>query len=72
MYMPISEFEDRVPGAIIQYVAARGGTQNSNYRLMMDLTYMFPVTFLYSQSCTKLEDIKIPEGLNLQQYLTIH
>ena len=71
MYMPISEFEDRVPASIIQYVAARGGTQNSNYRLMMDLTYMFPVTFAYSQSHIKLEDIRIPEALNLQQYLTI-
>ncbi|EDV25275.1 uncharacterized protein TRIADDRAFT_24346, partial [Trichoplax adhaerens] len=71
MYMPISEFEDRVPASIIQYVAARGGTQNSNYRLMMDLTYMFPVTFLFAQSLTKLEDVLIPEGLKLQQYLTI-
>ena len=46
MYTPSSGFEERVPIAIIRYIAKKNQSNKTDLiKLMVDVSYQFPVTF---------------------------
>uniref|UniRef100_A0A1B6KU12 Dilute domain-containing protein n=2 Tax=Graphocephala atropunctata TaxID=36148 RepID=A0A1B6KU12_9HEMI len=68
LYTPADDFEERVPLSFIRKVQQRlkeqaGGQDQST--LLMDTKYNFPVRFPFKPSPIQLEEIEIPEVLNL-------
>ena len=54
----------RVPVTFIKKIQAKLDGEN-NEQLLMDLTYSYPITVPFNPSDIRLEDIDIPEVLNL-------
>ncbi|XP_076267084.1 dilute class unconventional myosin isoform X2 [Rhynchophorus ferrugineus] len=68
LYTPMDEY-DRIPFSFIRKVQERlQNRQPPNQEqqtLLMDVKYNLPVTFAYNPSDIRLEEIEIPEALNL-------
>ncbi|KAG5877911.1 hypothetical protein JTB14_011625 [Gonioctena quinquepunctata] len=68
LYTPVDEFEHRVPASFIRQVQAklqdRPSTQ-AQQTLLMDVKYKFPIRFPFNPSVICLEDIEIPDALDL-------
>ncbi|PNF43034.1 hypothetical protein B7P43_G08783 [Cryptotermes secundus] len=68
LYTPADEFEERVPISFIRKVQAtlqeRAGPQEQA-TLLMETKFSYPVRFPFNPSNIRLEDIEIPECLNL-------
>lgn len=65
MYTPANEYEARVPSSVIKAVVERGHNKTEPMYLMMDTSYMFPVTLPFTPSAVSLETIHIPENCGL-------
>ncbi|XP_072396790.1 unconventional myosin-Va isoform X1 [Diabrotica undecimpunctata] len=67
LYTPVDEFEQRVPAAFIKQVQAKlqERPDSGAQILLMDVKYKFPVRFVFNASVICLEEIEIPEILNL-------
>ncbi|XP_046682194.1 unconventional myosin-Va isoform X2 [Homalodisca vitripennis] len=68
LYTPADDFEERVPLSFIRKVQQRLKEQAGNQdqsTLLMDTKYNFPVRFPFKPSSIQLEEIEIPEVLNL-------
>ena len=66
MYTPSSGFEERVPIAIIRYIAKKNQSSKTDpTKLMVDVSYQFPVTFPFSYADVNYNDIKIPKSIQL-------
>ena len=62
MYTPSSGFEERVPIAIIRYIAKKNQSSKTDpTKLMVDVSYQFPVTFPFSYADVSYNDMKIPK-----------
>ena len=61
MYTPSSGFEERVPIAIIRYIAKNQSSKTDPTKLMVDVSYQFPVTFPFSYANVSYNDMKIPK-----------
>ncbi|XP_063217828.1 unconventional myosin-Va isoform X2 [Bacillus rossius redtenbacheri] len=68
LYTPADDFEERVPMTFIRKIQAklqvRGESQEQS-TLLMDTKFSFPVRFPFNPSKIRLEDIEVPEVLNL-------
>lgn len=74
LYTPADEFEERIPVSFIRKIQARlmdrpestepgqGATQGS---FLMDTKFAFPLRFPFNPSNIQLEDISVPDALNL-------
>lgn len=71
MYTPANEYEARVPSSVIKAVVERGHNKTEPMYLMMDTSYMFPVTLPFTPSSVSLETLQIPDncGLDFLQVL---
>ncbi|XP_067003336.2 unconventional myosin-Va [Anabrus simplex] len=66
LYTPADEFEERVPVSFIRKIQAKLQERTEEQAtLLMDTKYSFSVRFPFSPSNIRLEDIEIPEVLNL-------
>ena len=62
MYTASSGFEERVPIAIIRYIAKKNQSSKTDpTKLMVDVSYQFPVTFPFSYADVSYNDMKIPK-----------
>ena len=62
MYTPSSGFEERVPIAIIQYIAKKNQSSKTDpTKLIVNVSYQFPVTFPFSYGDVSYSDMKIPK-----------
>lgn len=68
LYTPADEYEERVPKSFVSKIQAklneRPATQQQSTHLM-DSKFAYPVRFPFNPSSIQLEDITIPEVLNL-------
>nr|CAD7204742.1 unnamed protein product [Timema douglasi] len=68
LYTPADDFEERVPVAFIRKIQTtlheRTESQEQS-TLLMDTKFSFPVRFPFNPSKIRLEDIEVPEVLNL-------
>ena len=59
---PSSGLEERVPIAIIRYIAKKNQSSKTDpTKLMVDVSYQFPVTFPFSYADVSYNDMKIPK-----------
>ncbi|XP_008202902.1 unconventional myosin-Va isoform X2 [Nasonia vitripennis] len=66
LYTPADEFETRVPVSFIRKVQIKLQERGENHeQLLMDLKYSYPIRFPFNPSNIRLEDIEVPEVLNL-------
>lgn len=67
LYTPADDLEERVPAAFIRKVQQRlkERSESQDQPLLMDTKYNFPVRFPFNPSDIRLEDVEIPEVLNL-------
>ncbi|XP_015117922.1 unconventional myosin-Va isoform X2 [Diachasma alloeum] len=66
LYTPADDFETRVPVSFIKKVQANLELRKeNNEQLLMDLKFSYPVRFPFNPSNIRLEDIEVPEVLNL-------
>lgn len=66
LYTPADDFETRVPVSFIKKVQAKLSERGENSdQLLMDVMYSYPVRFPFNPSDIRLEDIEIPEVLQL-------
>uniref|UniRef100_A0ABD2WEW9 Unconventional myosin-Va n=1 Tax=Trichogramma kaykai TaxID=54128 RepID=A0ABD2WEW9_9HYME len=66
LYTPADEFETRVPQSFINRVQIKLQERKEHSdQLLMDLKFAYPIRFPYHPSNIRLEDIEIPEVLNL-------
>ncbi|KOC66517.1 Unconventional myosin-Va [Habropoda laboriosa] len=66
LYTPADDFETRVPVSFIKKVQSKLSERGeNNEQLLMDLMYSYPVRFPFNPSDIRLEDIEIPEVLQL-------
>ncbi|XP_046984873.1 unconventional myosin-Va [Schistocerca americana] len=68
LYTTIDEFEERVPVSFIRKIQAKLQERNEPQEqatLLMDTKFTFPVRFPFNPSNIRLEDIEVPEVLNL-------
>lgn len=71
LYTPADEYEERVPVSFIRKIQAKLKERNeatlpvSDNTLLMDTKFSFPIRFPFNPSKIQLEDINIPEVLNL-------
>ncbi|XP_023246921.1 unconventional myosin-Va [Copidosoma floridanum] len=66
LYTPADEFETRVPVLFIQKVQAKLKERGENQeQLLMDLKFTYPIRFSFNPSKIRLEDIEVPQALNL-------
>ncbi|KAH8024112.1 hypothetical protein HPB51_021733 [Rhipicephalus microplus] len=71
LYTPADEYEERVPVSFIRKIQAKLQERNqetlpvSDNTLLMDTKFAFPIRFPFNPSRIQLEDINIPDVLNL-------
>lgn len=71
LYTPADEYEERVPVSFIRKIQAKLQERNqetlpvSDNTLLMDTKFAFPIRFPFNPSRIQLEDITIPDVLNL-------
>ncbi|RXG68281.1 Unconventional myosin-Va [Armadillidium vulgare] len=69
LYTPANDFEERVPASFIQKIQAkledRAEGENAQQTLLMNTKFAFPVRFPFNPSSIRLEDIELPDILNL-------
>ncbi|KAL7645004.1 UNVERIFIED_CONTAM: hypothetical protein RMT77_004828 [Armadillidium vulgare] len=69
LYTPADDFEERVPASFIQKIQAkledRAEGENAQQTLLMNTKFAFPVRFPFNPSSIRLEDIELPDILNL-------
>ncbi|XP_021923468.1 unconventional myosin-Va [Zootermopsis nevadensis] len=68
LYTPADEFEERVPVSFIRKIQATLQERTESQEqaaLLMETKFSFPVRFPFNPSNIRLEDIEIPECLNL-------
>ncbi|CAL4082348.1 unnamed protein product, partial [Meganyctiphanes norvegica] len=69
LYTPADEFEERVPITFIHKIQAklqeRAEGEQAQATLLMNTKFAFPVRFPFNPSSIRLEDIEMPETLNL-------
>ncbi|XP_078280012.1 unconventional myosin-Va-like [Rhinoraja longicauda] len=65
LYTPINEFEERVPVSFIKNIQNRLAGRSPSRHLLMELKYVFAVNFPIIPSPVNLEEIRIPETLEL-------
>ncbi|XP_062512560.1 unconventional myosin-Vb-like isoform X2 [Corticium candelabrum] len=65
MYTPVNEFEERVPVSVIRAVVAQGADRADPSRLMMDISFMYPVTFPFVPVDVNLGSVTVPSKLKL-------
>ncbi|XP_075467388.1 unconventional myosin-Vb-like isoform X2 [Ascaphus truei] len=68
LYTPLNEFEERVSPAFIHSVQGRlqdRARAEGTSQLLADVNLLFPVRFLYSRSTVCLDQICLPQGINL-------
>jgi len=68
LYTPADEFEERVPVSFIRKIQAtlqERSEPQEQATLLMETKFSFPVRFPFNPSNIRLEDIEIPECLNL-------
>ncbi|XP_044738776.1 unconventional myosin-Va isoform X2 [Chrysoperla carnea] len=72
LYTPLDDFEERVPPSFIKQVQAKlkersASSENKEQqgKLLLDSKQNFPVRFSFNPSTICLEDIEVPEILNL-------
>lgn len=70
LYTPADEYEERVPVSFLRKIQAelqnRASTaQQQDTSLLMDTKFVFPVRFPFNPSKIRLEDIEIPDNLDL-------
>ncbi|XP_075219084.1 dilute class unconventional myosin isoform X2 [Lycorma delicatula] len=67
LYTPADDFEERVPVSFIRKISQhlKGRGDSHDKPLLMDTKFNFPVRFPFNPSNIRLEDIEIPEVLNL-------
>ncbi|KAF5304800.1 hypothetical protein FQR65_LT07817 [Abscondita terminalis] len=68
LYTPVDDYEQRVPEEFIKQVQIRLKERSSlgeQQALLMDIKFSFPVSFPFNPSSICLEDIEVPEVLNL-------
>ncbi|XP_064471543.1 unconventional myosin-Va-like isoform X2 [Ornithodoros turicata] len=71
LYTPADDYEERVPVSFIRKVQAKLKERNqetlpvSDNTLLMDTKFSFPIRFPFNPSKIQLEDINIPDILNL-------
>ena len=59
MYTSSSGYEERVPIAIIRYIAKKNQSSKTDpTKLMVDVSYQFPVTFPFSYADVRYENSK--------------
>jgi myosin-5 len=71
MYSPANEFEDRVPASVIRLVAQKNGADSTDpVNLMVNIDYIFPVTFPHSTSSDiDYKTVSLPQSLSHLHYL---
>nr|CAD7463211.1 unnamed protein product [Timema tahoe] len=68
LYTPADDFEERVPIAFIRKIQTTLSERTESQEqstLLMDTKFSFPVRFPFNPSKIRLEDIEVPEVLNL-------
>lgn len=69
LYTPADEFEERVPISFIHKIQAklqeRAEGEQAQATLLMNTKFAFPVRFPFNPSSIRLEDIELPDSLNL-------
>ncbi|XP_069970718.1 unconventional myosin-Va-like isoform X8 [Penaeus vannamei] len=69
LYTPADEFEERVPISFIHKIQnklqERAEGEQAQATLLMNTKFAFPVRFPFNPSSIHLEDIELPESLNL-------
>lgn len=70
LYTPADEYEERVPVSFLRKIQAELQSRSSagqiqDTPLLMDTKLMFPVRFPFNPSKIRLEDIEIPDNLDL-------
>ncbi|XP_011873273.1 PREDICTED: unconventional myosin-Va [Vollenhovia emeryi] len=66
LYTPVDDYESRVPVSFIKKVQDKLKERGeNNEQLLMDLKYSYPVRFSFNPSDIRLEDIEVPEVLQL-------
>lgn len=72
LYTPSDAYEERVPESFLRKIqmelkkrASEGQLTDQRGQLMMDTKIVFPVRFPFNPSKIRLEEIEIPECLNL-------
>ena len=59
MYTPSSGFEERVPITIIRYIVKKNQSSKTDpTKLMVDVSYQFPVTFPFSYADVSYKNSK--------------
>ncbi|XP_014602848.1 PREDICTED: unconventional myosin-Va isoform X1 [Polistes canadensis] len=66
LYTPADDFETRVPVSFIRKVEAElAKREENNEQLLMDLKYTYPIRFPFNPSNIRLEDVEVPDVLQL-------
>ncbi|XP_065350238.1 unconventional myosin-Va isoform X2 [Cloeon dipterum] len=68
LYTPADEYEERVPASFIRQIQERLGERAESQgqaTLLMDSKFSFPVRFPFNPSNIRLEDVEVPDVLNL-------
>ncbi|KAM7314396.1 unconventional myosin-Va [Ixodes scapularis] len=71
LYTPADDYEERVPVSFIRKIQAKLQERNqetlpvSDNTLLMDTKFAFPIRFPFNPSRIQLEDVTIPDVLNL-------
>ena len=71
MYTPANEYEPKVPTKVIRAVVARANRKADPSGLMMDLSFIHPVTFPFTASSVEFENLTIPSRLGLVEIRVI-
>lgn len=66
LYTPVNEFEERVPITFIRKIQDKlSARQDPPQTLLMDIKFLFAITFPFNPSAVGLESVAVPEGWGL-------